>query len=417
MIWLIGGYMWLYVHRPFEIWPGVLGPLQVERVYMILMLLYWGVVAPKKWLPNGLHVALIALFCVLAASYLFSSYQAQLPEGLEMYAKVMVFYFLLVTTVREEKDLERLVLLYLVAVGLYMFHSLLEYCNGRYEFRMGIRRMNGVDVTYGNPNNFASSLVISLPLTLPVWASRPGWLTRLLLWGFSLGVCICVVLTGSRAGLVGLAVCVPLCLLGLGLRVGAAVVVCGGALVAAVAMPDDLKNRFLTLLDSSYGPQNAASSAMGRMSGLVNGYDAFLRSPLLGHGPNSFPLATGCGFQAHNVYGQLLCELGGLGVLAFGALLFYFVRNAVLVRRCYARGRPRDFTFYTMRGLGISVFMLCLLGWSGHNLYRYNWQWFAAFQIIAVYCVCNKRALPVTARPMVPGTWQPRPRLRLAPGT
>ncbi len=21
MIWLLGGYMWLFIHRPFEVWP------------------------------------------------------------------------------------------------------------------------------------------------------------------------------------------------------------------------------------------------------------------------------------------------------------------------------------------------------------------------------------------------------------
>jgi len=179
-----------------------------------------------------------------------------------------------------------------------------------------------------------------------------------------------------------------------------------------VAMPDDLKNRFLTLIDPSFGPENAATSASGRLSGLVSGFEAFLRSPLLGHGPNSFPLATGCGFQAHNVYGQVLCEVGALGTLAFGAILFCFARNAVRARRWYARGRPRDFLFYTMRGLGISVLMLCLLGWSGHNLYRYNWQWFAAFQIVTYYAIRGKRAPAVAGRLQAAGrgplvAWRP----------
>ena len=30
MIWMLGGYMWLFVHRPFEVWPW-LGDLQIER--------------------------------------------------------------------------------------------------------------------------------------------------------------------------------------------------------------------------------------------------------------------------------------------------------------------------------------------------------------------------------------------------
>ena len=36
MIWLLGGYMWLFVHRPFEVWPA-LGSLQIERGYMFVV--------------------------------------------------------------------------------------------------------------------------------------------------------------------------------------------------------------------------------------------------------------------------------------------------------------------------------------------------------------------------------------------
>src|SRR5262245_56593990 len=60
MIWLLGGYLWLYVHRPFEIWQ-TLGNLQVERAYMLVMMLVW-LVTPNKRLPgNRAHVGM-ALF-------------------------------------------------------------------------------------------------------------------------------------------------------------------------------------------------------------------------------------------------------------------------------------------------------------------------------------------------------------------
>jgi hypothetical protein len=36
--------------------------------------------------------------------------------------------------------------------------------------------------------------------------------------------------------------------------------------------------------------------------------------------------------------------------------------------------------------------MLLLLGLGGHNLYRFHWQWFAAFQAIAVCCLRTRVA-------------------------
>jgi hypothetical protein len=57
MIWLLGGYMWLFVHRPFEVWPS-LGALQIERGYMLIMMIAWVVTPGKGFMPNRIHLAL-----------------------------------------------------------------------------------------------------------------------------------------------------------------------------------------------------------------------------------------------------------------------------------------------------------------------------------------------------------------------
>jgi len=163
--------------------------------------------------------------------------------------------------------------------------------------------------------------------------------------------------------------------------------------LAVVALPAELQNRYLTLIDSSYGPKNAAVSASGRMDGLMYGIEAWEKSPLLGHGPRAFDFATGRMGGAHNLYGQVLSEMGTLGALALAGLVVCFVLNWLEVGRFYRNHpeMPRDFSFHVSRAIGLILVLLLLLGWSGHTLYRYNWQWFAAFQAIAVYCV-RKRA-------------------------
>ena len=398
MIWLLGGYMWLFVHRPFEIWP-ILGTLQIERVYMIVMLVVWLIAPGKGWASNRIHYAMGFFTLALAASWLASPYMAKplCTDTIENYFKVAVFYVLVLTTVRDERGLRLLILMFLWAVGLYMAHSMLEFMHGRYQWRMGIRRMIGVDQTFNDPNAFASTLVFSLPLTMPIWASRPSPFLRLALLAFTLGVCACVALTGSRAGFVGLCAFAMLALL-VTVRRKALVVVLGGIVgvagfgIAVVALPAELQNRYLTLVDSSYGPKNAAQSASGRMTGFLLGVEAWEKSPLLGHGPRAFDFATGRMGGAHNLYGQILSEMGALGVLTFGALVVCFALNWLEVRRSYRHHPdwPHDFPFHVSRAIGLILVLLLLLGWSGHTLYRYNWQWFASFQAIAVYCVRRK---------------------------
>ena len=52
-------------------------------------------------------------------------------------------------------------------------------------WRMGIRRMVGVDTSFMDPNAFAAGLVCALPLTLPFWAGKPSLAMRLFLLGFT----------------------------------------------------------------------------------------------------------------------------------------------------------------------------------------------------------------------------------------
>jgi O-Antigen ligase len=412
MIWFLGGYMWLYVHRPFEYY-GFLGELQLERVYMLVMLAFWVVSPAKGLLPNRLHLALALFTVAIVVCWVASPWREQGYDTLENYLKVMVFYTLVVTTVRDERGLRKLVALYLLAVGLYMGHSMLEYLHGRYEWRQGIRRMIGVDVTYYDPNAFASTLLLSLPLTLPFWAEARGWLARLPLLAYTAAACGCILLTGSRSGFMGLCLFGACCLLLSRHRVRGLVVASAAVVVLVCAMPGYLAERFLTIVDSSHGPRIAQESALGRLAGFAEGMRLWGDNLLLGVGPGVFRLATKGGFNSHNVYGQVGGELGVLGVAAFLALLACFLTNGLAARRLYRAQprRPRDFPFYTTRAVAVTVLLLLFTGMAGHNLYRYNWVWLAAFQAIALHCARTRGAAPALAPAPPPRparlAWQP----------
>ena len=159
--------------------------------------------------------------------------------------------------------------------------------------------------------------------------------------------------------------------------------------VLSVALPPELQGRYLTLVDSSRGPANAETSAQGRLDGFLWGMHAWQQSPLLGHGPASFAFSTGREGQAHNLYGQVMSELGLLGGLALLAVVVCFAANWRESRRlALLTGTPTtDMTLQIAQAVGINVILLLVMGWAGHNLFRYNWQWFASFSAIAVHCM------------------------------
>ena len=129
MIWLLIGYMWLYVHRPFEIWP-VLANLRIERVYMIVTILCWLMSRPTLPRANRLHWFFAAFILVMLASWMVSPCGDKGDYVVQNYLKFAVFYVLLVTTVRTEQDLRRIVVGYLAVMTLWMAHCLREYYNG-----------------------------------------------------------------------------------------------------------------------------------------------------------------------------------------------------------------------------------------------------------------------------------------------
>lgn len=399
MHWVLGGYIWLYIHRPFEVWPS-LGALQIERVYMLFALLYWVCYPGKTVVLNRLHAAFIAFALALVMCWLSSPYAAEGTKTVEDFFKVVVFYVLVVTTVRDEKTLRKLVLIYLAVVGLYMAHSLVEFVHGRHVYRMGIRRMVGVDSTYNDPNTFSATLLYSLPLTLPFWAERPrGWM-KAALWGYLGLSVVCILLTGSRGALVGMG-CLTALWLGSAKRRGKLVML----LVLAVPvgwslLPEQLHNRFRTLVDSSAGPANAQQSAEGRTKGLLDGLRLWGRSPATGFGPNSFGKAAGHGFQAHSLYGQTLGEMGTLGLLTLAGMVACFALNAAEARR-FGRDHPEEGVFLRnlSRAVSVAVVLLLVMGFGSHNLYRYTWLWFGAFQGIALYCLRERaRVLALAGR-------------------
>jgi O-antigen ligase len=392
MRWVLIGYMFLFIHRPFEVWPA-LATVHLERVYMIGALLAAAVYSRKRWLPNGQHLAYLAFALAVVVCWLASPWADKGQQTVEDWFKVLVFYFLIVVTVNEEGGLRQLLLAFLVVMALYMTHSLREYLGGRHTFRMGIARMIGVDRAMGDPNSFGATIVYALPLVAPFWATaRTRRLKAFLAFYVALSF-VCVALTGSRSSFLGLLLWVAVAVLRSRWRWALMALAVAAAPALWAALPPSLQNRFETIIHPEVGPANAIESGQDRLLGLQIGLELWARNPATGIGPGAWRPATGRPVESHNLYGQLLGELGTVGALAFAAVLLGFWWNLRRIRRAY-RAHPEwghDFLYHAARAVGLAVFLMLFLGSFGHNLFRYSWLWYGGFLVIAGYCVEQRR--------------------------
>lgn len=387
MPWILVGYMFLFIHRPFEVWPW-LGDLQVERLYMIGTLAYFPFASGKRWLPNWQHVAHAGFALAVLVCWILSPWADYGQRQVEDYFKVIVFFVLLVSVANDEKTLRFLVTAFLVVMFIYMSHSLLEYMRGRHVYRMGIPRLIGVDKTLGDANSFGNGVVYGLPIASALWlGSTSPWARRFTMAYISLST-VCIGLTGSRGSFMGLIAWASVMVLRSKYRGRLAVLMVLLSPLLFTMLPESLQNRFTTIIDPSVGPANAQQSAQGRFEGFYKGIDVYGRFPLTGVGPGSWKPGTRMAHESHNLYAQVAGEMGTIGLVTFFSVVGAVFYNAYRTRQaCLARPVPNDFLYHLAGGVVLGYALMLLEGVGSHNLYRFNWLWYGGFLIIAYHCV------------------------------
>lgn len=435
---VLSGYLFLLIFRPFEYWP-IFGMLHLERVYMLIFMAIVFFSKDKRFISSPINGAVVCLTSTLVLAGIFGISWSNSWPFIVDYIKYVIFYFMIIISVRSEDDFRLIIFSFVVVMFLYVGKSAWEFfVHDRYIYRMGIKRMVGIDVTYGDPNSFAASICYSLPLTWALIRSHfehPG--VKLFLWSYGLLALVAIVFTGSRSGMVTFVFFLILLVMGasrkmLGIFVAGLILV-----ISWDYMPEDLQSRFLSTFSSEYAATaGAVESAGGRMVGFMHGLEVWKQYPVFGVGPDNFSRTWPglvSGPNAHNVYGQVMGELGTAGVCSFGLFLVVMYRvNSRVVVRCGQRkpkeeshaepskarfgvsgqtrhARPQAVagrtvntslskvveknTFlavpstqavyvFVAQSITQTVLLMLFKGWADHNLYRYTWLWLAALTIL-----------------------------------
>lgn len=405
MLWGTLGYLFLFIFRPFEYWTW-LGEYRIERVYMICLLtalLFW---RGKRYVHHPITSAFIVFFLVICFSNFIAYHPPAAIRQTEEYFKLMVLFFVIILTVRDENDFRVFIIGFIAIMGIYIGKSLWEFLvHGRHVYRMGIRRLVGIDQTYSDPNTFAASVVYSLPFAWALWKTDISkWLRRGLL-GYGLMSLTAIVFTGSRSGMVTLVLFLTLAWAAGRARLSHKILgIVGVAIFLVVGwqiVPEEYKLRYLTMVDDSIN-QTATDSAHGRIEGLINGLRLFTLSPLFGWGAGNFPYAVERigvynRMQSHNLYGQLAADLGLLGIGAFCAVCWVLYRTSRKIQGVAEKlGKAADGGGALIPAAAgacmTTVLLLLFQGNFGHNLYRYTWLVIGAVLVLSERLIVKQLA-------------------------
>jgi O-antigen ligase len=247
----------------------------------------------------------------------------------------ILFFLVFLLEVNSIKRLKTVILTICLSVFLYSFFGLAKgsFSNGRF-------------FIYGamfDPNDIAYVLLSLLPLCLFYVVHKEGLLKKALAITTIGASIILILLTGSRAGIIGLITLFLLILFTKLERVRwfykIALLI---ALFTLYLLNEDKINieRYMTITE--IGSDYNVSDEFGRMQIWNRAYQLFLENPLTGVGVNCFSMALGYLRQelflipewqaAHNSYIQIITETGLIGFILFLSLIIASLKNFLHIK-------------------------------------------------------------------------------------
>lgn len=406
-------YVALFIIRPWEqLFPG-LGTIRFERIYAILMIAVAFLSASSFPQTKRQDAAVLFFLFTLVITSLLGIDPTHSWDTIYIYITLIIFYFVLLKVIDNPYELVFMAISYILAMGLYLGKSLWEYfIHGAGEWEMGVYRLTGINITHGDPNSVAPSILYSLPILVFLFNTRhmitcewPTFWQKLFTKGLLIYTVIALaslILTRSRGGFVGLVFFVVLLALhkkGIIKKFARFIGLLALCLFGFMLLPSDIQDRYRTLWAEDAGPKNAYQSASGRWEGFIAGVEMWKHNPLTGVGPGNFAsyhqlYLKGPATQAHNLIGQTLGETGLLGISGFFIMIVVVWLNYKQTQKLTSNNRdPTQIVLsrFTMACRDI-ILLLLFSGLHGHNLYRFNWLWVAAFCSLALNFAYNRAA-------------------------
>jgi len=403
---------------------AALGAARVDLILLVSIAAL--ILVTKKESPPGGDPRIRRLILGLTAYAVVTTPFVQWPgsvllKGLPAFIKAFVFYYFTAELVTTESQLRKLLFVFIAAQAFRVMEPLYLHVTQGYWGSFAtmwdggqmetMNRLAGAPSDVINPNGLAFVILTVIPFFhyLGPMTTRGA----LLYVAFLPAALWALVLTGSRSGLLGLAITILVVWWQSQrkLLLGAVVVVAG--VITLQMLPGDLSDRYLSIFDSN--TKNAAT-AEGRVQGTVRDLQVALRRPFFGHGLGT-SLEANANFaksaqRSHNLYTEVAQELGFVG-LAIVLVLLATIARAV-------GGMLRAFMASNIRGGLIFRLSLAVRTWFGMNilfsfasygLSSYEWYFLAGLSEVMGRYIARVACLPE------PAAGAPGPGMLRSPGS
>jgi putative inorganic carbon (hco3(-)) transporter len=344
---------------------------------------------------------LLVLFVFVVLAIPFAEWPGTaIKIGMPRFIKAIVYFYFTVKLVRTERELKAFLLVFMAVQTTRVLEPLyLNITEGYWGSFTHMGNWEFMDRLSGGPHDIINSNGLAFVITsmLPFYyylGSSSNVMGKIIYFGLIPPFLYALILTASRSGFLALMIIFGAIFVKSNHKILLLVLLLIGTAVLMLRLNDLQKDRYLSITQRDV---RGAETASSRIDGVINDFMVALRKPFVGHGiGTSLEVNANMGGKAliaHNLYAEIMQEIGSIGLIIF----IYFIRSIVLnFRRSakYLKEKVRSETtlLNTTHAMEVWLWMNILFSFASYGLSSYEWYLFGGLSVVIRNIIGTKYA-------------------------
>lgn len=378
-VYAVGAYMILVYCKLSSYYP-VFGAIKSELIFAFIIILRLAI-TPNFFTNLSLRYNQVNKYlvyftlCVGLSFSIAMDHQYSWDIKVYHYIKVLILYVMIITAINSEKELKIFAFVFLSMMAFLAYEPFYYFTSGTggRTYTYGTNYVAQIGILAGHVA-LANNMNQMIPIAYFLILSKAPKKQKVFYIAFLIIFVAALIGSGSRGGVLGFVFFLFIVFF-LSQKQNKKMAYATMVIAAVFVISS---SAFLSTMS-----RLSSGSAGGRLVGLTHGIGMLKKGNILGAGPGCYILARYKYFsyymESHNLYGQLLGDLGIPGTIAWFIFLRQIFRNLIPASKMETVETPEGrFIKYLAIGIAASLVVRLFISMASHGAYYFYWYVLAA---------------------------------------